>query len=323
MEILVIGTGSMGKRRIRCLKEIGGHEIYAYDKCEKSVLECLKFGEDVLLTNRKGRLLNWVVSIKFDLILICTPPGTKQEYIDLSNSRGIRCFIEADIHSYEGIYYPSRTLVYHPAIERIKELLDVGRLGKIYTFNYHMGQHIRDWHKGADYSNYYAAKKETGACKEMVVFELAWLHYVLGAPIDLIGKIDKKLDDEQVTADDVYALVAKFVDKRSEGESDFITGTMLIDIVSKPATRNLTIVGEKGTLTWNWTDNIIFLHENDMCPDPIYVDKYESHEGYNENIPEQMYVDELKALINEQTDIGSYGYYKSQEENITQLAERI
>jgi predicted dehydrogenase len=319
MKVLVIGLGSMGQRRIRCLESIGGHEIYAYDKLESQALKLLD--KDIALTNNRDILFYWLKNEGIELMLVCTPPGTKQEYIGIANRNGIKCFIEADIQSYLGLYYPSRTLVYHPAIQRIKELLDVEKIGKIYTFNYHMGQHIRDWHKGADYSNYYAAKKETGACKEMVVFELAWLHDVLGAPIELFGSVDKRLNDEQITADDVYSLVARFVDKRSIYD-DFISGTMLIDVVSRPAVRELTIIGEKGTLRWNWADSFIYIHTERQVI-PIAIDRGENHEGYNENIPEQMYVDELKALIAEQEEVGTYGYYKSQEENIIQLAERV
>lgn len=307
MKLLIIGLGSMGKRRIRCLKTLGYKYIWGYDESPETAQAVYKEYEiDVCF--RKRDLKNWVGEFKYDAIFICVPPTVKEYYVELANDNGIPCFCEADIQSYDGDYYPSRTMIYHPAIRKIRDILTSGDIGTVYAFTYHLGQHIRDWHEGADYSKYYAAKKETGACREMFCFELAWLSWIFGQPIDAKGFVSKQLLDEEIAADDVYSTVIKFQCPKDGGwwrqlihpsaYSETITGTVLIDVVSRPATRELMIVGGGGILKWNWGGDFIDVITKDGSRKEKF-DRGKAAKGYNQNIPEQMYVDEVKAFLHD------------------------
>jgi predicted dehydrogenase len=197
-----------------------------------------------------------------------------------------------------------------------------GIIGKIYTFNYHLGQHLRDWHKNADYTDYYAAKKESGGCKEMVIFELGWLSHLFGKPVDAKAFIDQKLDDPQITADDVYAMAVKFPS---------CTGTVLIDIVSRPAVRELTIVGEKGMLKWNWDNKYININSSGGDYVQFPFDKGTAAEGYHSAICEDMYISEMKAFIEAITPTpcdaaqiyGKYPYSREEEEACINILNKI
>jgi predicted dehydrogenase len=305
MRFLVIGLGSMGKRRIRCLKSLGYKDIWAYDSSVEVGLSAFQQCK-VNISYTLKVLMGWIKEYDFDAMLICVPPAKKQKYINIANKYNIPCFCEADVMTYDGEYCASRTMIYHPAIRRMDEFLQNNGLGKIYTFNYHLGQHIRDWHVGADYTNYYAAQKETGACREMFAFELSWLAWLFGNPVGARGFIDKQLNDPQITADDVYATAISFERRFSNIPNDYIRGTMLIDVVSRPAVRKLVIIGEKGALEWNWQDNFFTVNfEMGSMQEgtrmegvkKFFFDKGVSQEGYNENIPEQMYVDEIATFI--------------------------
>ena len=69
MKILVIGLGSMGKRRLRGLSLIGGHELYGIDtrrdRCQevKQQFEINTFSSSSQLDSASN----------FDICLICTP----------------------------------------------------------------------------------------------------------------------------------------------------------------------------------------------------------------------------------------------------------
>jgi predicted dehydrogenase len=278
----------------------------------------------------------WQMENDFDAIFVCVPPTYKQPFINFANDNLVPVFCEADIVSYKGDYYPSRTLVYHPGIKEIKKALENDEIGNICTFNYHLGQHIRDWHIGADYSNYYAAKQETGACKEMFVFEIAWLSWLFGEPVEAQGVIDKKLKDPDVSADDVYAAIVTFSDTVAQwgwlntvfGNKrvfDGISGTILIDIISRPAIRELTIVGDEGMIKWNWSNHYIQIFKHGKC-ETIWFKKGIHATGYDPNIPECMYTDEVEAFLEDvknEANYTLYGYTPEDEEEVVKMLRRI
>lgn len=269
---MIIGRGSMAQRRIRCLETLGYSDYTTWDITDTETVEEV------------------VEKYNPDYMLICSPPKTKQPYIYLANKYNIPCFTEADVILYTGDYCPSETMVYHPCIQTIHDKL-LSRIGRIYAIDYHLGQHLRDWHVGADYTNYYAAQKDTGGCKEMFAFELTWLSYLFGKLNEVVGFIDKRLNDEQISADDVYSLIVRFGKER-------IPATILIDTVSRPAERSLKVFGEKGTLSWSWDKNRVLIDNGEEIWSE-YVEVGNAAEGYHQSICEDMYIAELKQFIEE------------------------
>ncbi|MFA5307850.1 MAG: Gfo/Idh/MocA family oxidoreductase [Candidatus Babeliales bacterium] len=301
MRFLIIGAGSMGTRRVRTLLSLGYSplDITIYDNDTKKAEEVAKkydiWWSDVI----PNLILN-----KFDAVIISVPPLLKQKYISMCNDAKTPCFAEADVKEYSGNYAASATMRFHPAIQKIKELLDSGALGKVYSFTHHCGNHIEDWHPGADKKTYYAMSKDAGGCKEIFPFELSWLSYLFGTPVDAKGLIDKKLDDPDISADDVYATNVKFERYPTIQEFNIgilkisVTGTVLIDIVSRPAIRELHIVCERGFIEWNWNDDHISIRGAEDQDGMLFFNKGKAAEGYNANIPEQMYIAEMENFIN-------------------------
>jgi predicted dehydrogenase len=315
---LIVGIGgSMGARRCRNLQTLGYTDIVGYDSNVESAKSAAEKYSIQYVESLKD-----LCEHKFDAAVISVPPLKKQNYITHCNLEGIPCFAEADVTEYAGSYFPSCSLIYHPAIQRIKELLDGGVIGNTYTFTYHMGQSLYDWHPGCDMKTYYAAQKDSGACREMFCFEMSWLSYLFGTPTDAKGLIDKKLNDPDIMADDVYAASVEFCNKKqavwvepiNENKTMFkalnsntITGTVLIEILSRPAIRELRIVGKKGTLKWNWDNNYVLFEPSErhglnikqtLNGIKFSFDKGEAADGYNKNICEDMYISEMKNFIN-------------------------
>ena len=329
MRFLIIGAGSMGTRRVRNLLELGYTDIIIYDiDSDSSIKTAAKHGVEYV------RELSELWNNKPNMAIISIPPLTKQLYIDFCNQLNIPCFCEADICTYSGTYTASATMRFHPAIQKIKELLDNGTLGKIYTFTFHHGMHLRDWHPGADYKKYYAAKKETGAGQEMLCFELSWLSYLFGIPVDIRGFVDKKLNDAGISADDVFATTVKFGQSiislrrfpfaiNNTVYKNTITGTFLNDVVSRPAIRELRIIGEKCNLLWDWNTDYIELEQPDGEISMIFYSKGKAAESYNSNICEQMYVDELSAWIDSIQNGTPYPYSKEEEEAVIKMLKKV
>ena len=139
-------------------------------------------------------------------LIISTPPHLHMPYARIAALNNKHFFTEASVLS-DGmdevielckgkgfVAAPSCTMRFHPLVQIIKKIVDSGDLDDILTFTYHSGQYLPDWHPWEDYRTFYVSRRETGACREIVPFELAWLTWVLG-PIQAVSCFKGKLTD--------------------------------------------------------------------------------------------------------------------------------
>lgn len=153
MKFLIIGLGSMGKRRIRNLQYLKAGEILGFDKNEERRKEAeSKYGIKTF------RDFKETIGDKSDAFIISTPPDIHNEYIKLAIENKKPAFVEASVilegldelnnfAKEENVFIaPSCTFKFHPAIKKIKEIVDKGDYGKITNFTYYLGQYLPDWH---------------------------------------------------------------------------------------------------------------------------------------------------------------------------------
>jgi predicted dehydrogenase len=295
MKALQIGLGSMGKRRIRNLKAIGITDITGFDKREDRRTEAEeKYGirttddmSDDLLSNS-------------DIFIVSTPPDRHNEYMKHAVTYGKPAFIEASVIK-EGLeeiaetaaengtlIAPSCTFRFHPGVRIIKDIVLGGKYGKICNFTYIMGQYLPDWHPWESIKDFYVGKKETSASREMVPFELTWLLDVTGTPEEVFAFYGST-HDMGVDTDDTYNVNFKF--------KDFL-GTLIVDVVSRFATRSLIMNLERAQVRWNWEEKTIKLYDAESKSWENYgIEEGHAESGYNKNIAEEMYIDEMRAFV--------------------------
>ncbi len=304
MRVLVLGLGSMGKRRIRCLNALGYFNIIGFDlrnDRRKESEEKFKIETTDNFNNIDFPLI--------DAMIISVPPDKHLEYIKIAISNDIPAFIEAGVisnHSKEvakenktkNIFLaPSCTLIFHPIIKDIKEILISRKYGKMTNFTYHSGQYLPDWHPWEDVKDFYVSKRETGGAREIVPFEITWITDVFGFPKEIKGFFAKTLD---VGADieDTYSFNMKFENG---------IGSVIVDVSSRFATRSLIINLEKAQLRWNWEEGTLKIFEAEKNKwMQSYQTEGKAEVGYNKNIIEQMYIDEIQAFINGINDKEKY-----------------
>jgi predicted dehydrogenase len=180
-------------------------------------------------------------------------------------------------------------MFFHPIIKDIKKIVQSGEYGKVTNFSYHSGQYLPDWHPWESVKDYYVSKRETGGAREIVPFELTWLVKVLGYPKDIKGYFGKTMD-VGADIDDTYAISIAF---------DGFFGTLLVDVVSRYATRRLTLNMEYGQLYWDWNEACLKVYDAKRQRWIFYHQSEGRAEvGYNKNVIEGMYVEEIKTFIN-------------------------
>jgi predicted dehydrogenase len=295
MKVMIVGLGSMGKRRIRCLKSLGYDSIVGYDLREDRREEAKGKYEVRVVSNLSKGVLD-----KIDALIISTSPGQHNQSIRLAIENRKPAFVEASV-ILEGLaaldslakkqhilIAPSCTMRFHPAIKDIKSIVTSGRYGKITNFSYHSGQYLPDWHPWEKVKDFYAGRKETGGCREIVPFELTWIVDIVGFPRDVAAFYGKTMD-VGADIDDTYAISMDF--------GDFY-GNMTVDVVSRYATRSLILNMERGQILWKWDENVVKFYDaiNQRWIN-YYYPQGQTVEGYNKNIIEDMYVEETQSFI--------------------------
>ncbi len=297
MKFLVIGLGSMGKRRIRCLKKLGfsSENIIGFDirkdRCQEA---------ENKYSIRTISAIDDRIWKSIDCVIISVPPDKHNQYMVKSIEYNIPAFVEASVilaglkeinkkAKEKGVFLaPSCTMLFHPIIQDISDIVKSGKFGKVTNFSYHSGQYLPDWHPWENVKDFYVSKRETGGAREIVAFELTWITKILGYPKDIKGFFGKTTD-VGADIDDTYAIAIDF------GE---FYGTLLVDVTSRFATRRLTLNLERAQLYWDWNEKCLKVYDASKRRWLIFHQpEGKSEQGYNENIVEEMYINEIKAFI--------------------------
>ncbi|MBI5885824.1 MAG: Gfo/Idh/MocA family oxidoreductase [Deltaproteobacteria bacterium] len=298
MRFLVIGLGSMGKRRIRCLKALGQTGIYGFDprKDRRGEAE-QRYGVKTFADIHEA-----IKAARPDAFLICAPPDAHHIYMKEAVAAKTPFFVEASVVDTgldeikrqtvaAGIVAaPSATLYFHPAIKTVSEIVASGRLGKVSNVILHSGQYLPDWHTYERVSDYYVSNPATGGGREIVPFELTWLTKVFGFPGRVCANFRKTISIEGAEAiDDTYNCLLDY--------GGFLA-SVTVDVVSRRAVRRLLVNGSEGQLLWDWDVNCVKVYDPAKA---AWVEHgYEmkgAEAGYNANIGENMYIDEVAAFI--------------------------
>lgn len=322
MKFLVIGLGSMGKRRIRCLKSLGENDIIGFDiredRCEEVKRE---YGIETFSDFEKA------VSQGPDVFIISVPSNLHHKYAIEAYKRKKHFFTESNFlpegmedlikieKEGEIIACPSFTMAHHPMVKLMKRFIDERKLGKIYFFTYHLSSFLPKWHPWEDYRNVYYSKKETPGSKEMVAFELTWIIQLLG-DVKRVKAFSKKLSNLEIEFEDTYQIILEF--------ENGILGHMLIEIVSQPSGREMKIGGERGTLIWNSEEGYIkyFDYEKQKWEE-FKEDGGIFHSGYSVKINEEMYIEEMEDFLKTLKGEKSYPYTFKEEKKIIDILIEI
>ncbi|MEE9379259.1 MAG: Gfo/Idh/MocA family oxidoreductase [Candidatus Lokiarchaeia archaeon] len=322
MKILVIGLGSMGKRRLRNLKALKEEDVIAFDLREDRRNEVEeKYGIKTYANFEEA------MKEKPEIFIISVPPAIHLEYQLFAANNNIHFFTEASVvkdglaqvieilKDKDIVGAASSTLRYHPAVKRIKELVDNNEIGKLCTFTHHSGQYLPDWHPWEKISDYYVSKKETGGGREIVPFELSWLTWIFGDIESVSGLIGNTLNMGE-NIDDVYHVLITF--------KSGLIAHLLVDVVSRFAYRHFKLLGADGVIEWDWNTKQVGVYDPKNQEWNYYKeDSGAAQEGYNPNIIEEMYIDEMKHFLNAVQKKEKYQYPLYEDEKILDILYKI
>jgi len=251
MKFLQIGLGSMGKRRIRCLKALGMTDIVAFDPREDRREEAERlYGVRTVADLDVGFATEGLSGV-----LVSTPPDMHYPFVKRALEAGLHSFCEANVVTEGGdeflalarekgiVAAPSATMRFHPLYHHLRRIvLEEQEFGKPLVMTFHLGNYILDWHpwEGLDF---YAGRKATGACREMVPFEFEWMQWIFGPVVSVQCTYAKQLD-LPTDIDDTYAIVATF--------ENGLIATIVVEVVARHALREGRLVSQQGSIEWSF-----------------------------------------------------------------------
>jgi predicted dehydrogenase len=298
MRALVIGLGSMGKRRVRNLLSLGNIEISGFDvrqdRCDETHV---KYGITIL-----DSIDTAFDHHKFDLVVISVPPKLHMLYANMCLNHMVPCFIEASVTDRAEVeklalratekrlvIAPSFTMGYFPGPEMIKSFLKERKIGKLLSINYQVGQYLPDWHPWESISEFYVSERETGGAKEIVPFELTWINSMLGQPSRVLACAATKLTNMDADIDDIYHSLIQYPDN--------VILNMTIDVISRPiATREMLLIGSEGKIKFSGDSNSISycnLDSDGWVDFSLDLGLVEEKYIY----PEEPYIKEMSAFV--------------------------
>lgn len=326
MKFLVVGLGSMGRRRIRLLKRIMSEQIiiYGVDENPERCLACQKeYGINIFADCKTA-----MAQVSFDAGLVCTVPLAHADIISELLQNGLHVFTEINLvdDGYtknmqlakdNGVQlFLSSTPMYRKEMQYIKEQVQA-RQGRV-QYNYHVGQYLPDWHPWDPLQEFFISKKRTNGCREIFAIELPWMIDTFGQVTE-VKVIKQKLSELPIDYDDSYLVMLK--------HASGAAGTFSVNVVDRMAERDLKIFGENIFLKWNGTPDSLYQQDLQagklrQCQLYEHAD-VEHYAGYSDNIIENAYAAELEdffAVIAGKSE-GRYSFSKDIE--ILQLIDKI
>lgn len=298
MKALVIGLGSMGRKRTQILAE-QGVEVSGIDMREDRRRYAEKeFGITTFDCFEKG------LEIRPDFLVICNKPNEHLYYVKFGLENDIHTFSEENcVSEFELIDEVIRlseskksiiaatscSFRYHPCVRRIKKNVDDEILGgKNKGFvTYHCGSYLPDWHAYEKVSDYYVNDKETGGGRDMIVFEFEWLQWIFG-DVKSVTAVTKKYSEYEADIFDTYQIISGFKDGN--------TALVAIDVLLRWANRYFRYVTEFGEINWDYNSHHINMYDAregkwTIMPEAPISGPYK---GWNQM---DMYRDEIRHFI--------------------------
>ena len=257
MRFLVVGLGSMGKRRVRNLKILGQSDVIGFDIRQDRIKEASKLGIKTFST------IESALKQKPNAVIISTSPDTHLKYVQKVIKLKIPFFTEVntDPQDIEKIIslakktktleISSMTMKFHPVTDIIRKYVEKAKLGKALLLNYHSSENLEDWHPWEKVQDYYVGHISTGGGRDQAVFELEWILWLFCKPNEVMAKTEK-LSKTKVKIFDMYQMTFSL--------SKIPIANILVDVIQRPPNRILRIIFEKGLIEWSWIPGLFRIY---------------------------------------------------------------
>lgn len=291
MKFIIAGLGSIGRRHFRNLIALGEKDIVLL-RTRKATLPDDELAGYPVETD----LADALKKHKPDAVIVANPTSLHLDVAIPAAEAGCHILLEKpvsdsldrlDVLQKAAAQSGSKILVgfqfrYHPTLNKARELLQAGALGKVLTVHAHWGEYLPQWHPWEDYRQSYAARADLGGGVIVTLTHpLDYLRFLLG-DVESLWSFNGHISSLELDVEDAAEIGLKF--------TNGAIGGVHLNYVQRPPAHRLEIVGTKGTLRWENADGMLYFFKlpaafgsySDNPPPPV-VKTFAPPEGFERN----------------------------------------
>ena len=261
--VLVVGAGSIGRRHIQCLKELGVANIFVCEPAEANQKQVRGMFDirDIFVD------LTEAIRTTYNGVIVCVPNHLHAAVVVPIIEKGLPVLLEKPIevdlvaaqkiseaaNKYNVVCQIGYCLRFNGAMERVHEIIKGGTLGKVWCADIMVGQYLPDWRAGVDYRKVYSAIKSHGGgvCLD-ISHELDYFRWLFGEPIH-VQSHTQKISGLEMDVEDVAEAIV-MTDRGT-------IGRIHLDYLSRAPRRKLCVIAEKGNVEYDFISGMLEIYE--------------------------------------------------------------
>jgi predicted dehydrogenase len=253
MKFLIVGMGSIGRRHMRNLINLGETDIILL-RTHHSTLP-----DDDLTSYPTETSLEKALSHRPDAVIVSNPTSLHIDIAIPAALAGCHLLLEKPIsHSMDRVEElhqsveigGGKVLVgyqyrFHPGLQKVKEILVDGTIGRPLSVRAHWGEYLPSWHPWEDYHLSYSARADLGGGVILTLSHpLDYLRWLFG-DVSEVWAFSGTLGDLDLKIEDTAEIGLRF--------SNGVLGSVHLDYNQQPPNHYLKLIGTEGSLIWEYT----------------------------------------------------------------------
>jgi predicted dehydrogenase len=289
LRVAVVGYGSIGRRHLTNLKQLGVNRQVVVRR--RSANAAFSSPPGAIVVHGDDQAIDQGI----DAAILCNPTRLHVAAAETYLAAGAAVLIEKplcaggqeDAAARLAVLARQRGLIagvayclrYHPAYRLAHEMLSAGRLGKLLTARAWFQSYLPDWHPWEDYRQSYAARRDLGGgVLPTLDHEIDFLNWCLGEPAEVMA---------QVTNTGALGIDVPDSALLRMGYPGKVFAEVLLSFCCRQRSRGFEVVGQRGSLRFDWSDGVLELVERARSPQPLWREQIEGQDSYDLN---QMYL---------------------------------
>jgi predicted dehydrogenase len=259
VKFLIAGLGSIGRRHLRNLQQLGETDIRLH-RTHHSTLP-----DEELNGLPTETVLEAALAAAPEAVIVSNPTALHLEIAIPAAQAGCHLLIEKPVsHSMDHIHElrnaitdsGGRVLVgyqlrFDPGLQTIAGLLSDGAIGQEISLHAHWGEHLPSWHPWEDYRRGYSARSDLGGGVVLTLSHaLDYARWLMGE-VSEIWAVTGQLGELGINVEDTAEIGLRF--------ATGAVGSIHLDYLQQPPRHHLEIVGTQGTLLWDASNSTIQL----------------------------------------------------------------
>jgi predicted dehydrogenase len=251
MKILISGIGSIGRRHLKNLMQLGETDIILHRTSGQqlaehtelpvftSIEEALRQQPDLAIISQPTflhiELATALVSASIPYLFIEKPLSHHwvgvQQLLSIVRENNIKTTIGFDLR-------------FDPGFQQVYEWLQADVIGHIVSIHAEVGQYLPDWRPHEDYRQGMSASKKMGGGVMLdLVHEFDYLTALAG-PVREVAAMYGRGSQLEIETEDTANILLHF--------DNGAMGTLRMDYLQKKLSRNCKIIGANGMIVWDY-----------------------------------------------------------------------